>query len=59
MANRPQRKTSRKFFVDKVIARSRRSEVSHRSYKGTDVHLLSCLLLPKYDLALFLLEPRH
>ena len=44
-ANRLQRKTSRQFFVNKVIARSCQSEVSRGRYKGTDVHLFLCLLL--------------
>ena len=52
--NRLQRKTSPQFFVDKVIARSRRPEVSHGSYNGTDVNLLSCLLLLTKLIVLFI-----
>ena len=44
-ANCRQRKTSRQFFVNKVIARSCQSEVSRGRYKGTDVRLFLCLLL--------------
>ena len=53
-ANRLQRKTSPQFFVDKVIARSRRPEVSHGSYNGTDVTLPSCLLLLAKLIVLFI-----
>ena len=53
-ANRLQRKTSPQFFVDKVIAHSRRPEVSHGSYNGTDVTLPSCLLLLAKLIVLFI-----
>lgn len=49
-----QRKSSRQVFVNKVIARSRRSEVSHRSYKGIDVRLFSCLRLRAKLIVLFI-----
>ena len=51
---RLQRKTSRQLFVDKVIARSSRSEVSHGSYKGTDVRLFLCLILRAKLIVLFI-----
>ena len=53
-ANRLQRKTSRQFFVNKGIARSRQSEVSHGRYKGTDVRLFLCLLLRAKLIVLFI-----
>ena len=53
-ANRLQRKTSPQFFVDNVIAHSRPPEVSHGSYNGTDVSLLSCLLLLTKLIVLFI-----
>ena len=52
-ANCLQRKTSRQFFVNKVIARSRRSEVPNGRYKGTDVHLFWCLLQQAKLIVLF------
>ena len=53
-ANRLQRKTSRHFFVNKVVACSRQSEVSHGRCKGTDVRLFSCLLLQAKLIVLFM-----
>ena len=53
-ANRLQRKTSRQFFVNKVIARSCQSEVSRGRYKGTDVRLFLCLLLRAKLIVLFI-----
>ena len=53
-ANCLQRKTSRQFFVNKVIARSHRSEVSHGRYKDTDIRLFSCLLLRAKLIVLFI-----
>ena len=41
------------FFVDKVVARSHQSEISHGSYKGTDVRLFSCLLQRAKVIVLF------
>ena len=53
-ANRLHRKTCRQFFVNKVIARSFRSEVSHGRYKGTNVHLFSCQPLQAKLIVLFI-----
>ena len=53
-ANCLQRKTSRQFFVNKVIARSCQSEVSRGRYKGTDVRLFLCLLLRAKLIVLFI-----
>ena len=42
------------FFMDKVIAHSRRSEVTHGRYKRTDVCMFLCLLLQAKLIVLFI-----